>query len=476
MGKVAKQSFYNSINSYIGVGLGALNTMILFPRIFEPETYGDFQSLMAIITIIATFAHLGFPTSVVVFFPKLSREKRAALWTYMLVGISIIGLLLGISLALIQYFQIYKVPNALIGFIVCLSIIYFELLSALSQHHSKVVLPQFLRNVFRRLIITLALASSLFIEEGLQAFYIIFGLGYLIHLIIMLLYAKPDLPPLKWQPQLVDQKSNLQYGLMVMLATGSLILVSKIDILMIKSMLGSAEVAFYFIAFFIGSVVSVPVKSVIASIRPFVAKAWARDDLAEIDKLYKKSAITQLAITGFLLLLIVTNLDILLYFLPLRYHFEAFPMVVLCIGLGEVVKGATGINGMILTVSKKQHFNFYSGLFLLALTVLGNWLLIPILGLTGAALASLIAISLFNLFKLFIVQKLFRLIPLTKAYWLLLFCMGISLFALSLMANTDWPLWLKLVVGNTYAFGLLLILFKYSKALDDFKIFKFLKS
>ncbi len=476
MGTVAKQSFFNSINSYIGVALGALNTMIFFPRVFAPEVYGEFQSLFALITIISTFAHLGFPTSVVVFFPKLDKKEQSALWSFMLTLISASSIFLALVLGLLQFLNLVQIPNASLGLLVCISIVYFELFSALSQYYSKVVFPQFVRNVFRRLIITAALGIAFLYGSDVDLFYSLFGLGYLIHLLLVLVYARPDLPKFKWQPSLVRVAHTLSYGLMVMLATGSLILVSRIDILMIRSLLGSKQVAFYFIAFFIGSVISVPVKSVIASIRPFVAKAWAREDLEEIHKLYKKSALTQMAITGFLFLVIWINLDLFTLVLEEEYRFEAFPVVVFLIGLSEIAKGATGINGMILTVSEKQRFNFYSGLVLLALTIIGNWILIPFYGLSGAAFASLAAILLFNLFKLFLVKRFYHILPGSKEFWIVLTVVTIAVLLVSLIRVQDWSLWFKLITGNLLAGLLLLVLFNYSKALDDFKVFKVFKA
>lgn len=474
MGTVAKQSFLNSINSYLGVGLGALNTMILFPRIFSPDVLGEFQSLIALITIVSTFAHLGFPTSVVVFFPKLSAQKQSAYWSYMLVGISLISISLGLILLLLQHWEWTSIPNADYGYIVCISIVYFELFSALSQHHSKVVLPQFVRNVFRRVIITVGLILSYYFG-GDSIFYLFFGFGYLIHLLVVILYARPDLPPFKWQIRLVEQKKTLSYGLMVMLAMGSIMLVTRIDMLMIHSLLGAPEVAFYSIAFFIGTVVAVPVKSLIASIRPFVAKAWAREDYLEIDSLYKKSALNQLAVTGFIFLFLWINLDLFLFILPEEYHFASFPMVFFYIGLSEVIKGATGINGMILTVSEKQRFNFYSGIVLLCLTVIGNWALIPILGLSGAALASLAALSLFNFFKLYLVKRFYGLLPGSRPFLILASNLVLVLIVLSLLRESSLELLPKLFIGNALTLLSLGILFRYTEVLNDFKVFKFLK-
>ncbi|MDR9443056.1 MAG: lipopolysaccharide biosynthesis protein, partial [Schleiferiaceae bacterium] len=61
MGIVIRQSFYNTINSYVGVALGALNTMILFPRLFpeDPSFMGEVQTILAGATVYGSFGHLG---------------------------------------------------------------------------------------------------------------------------------------------------------------------------------------------------------------------------------------------------------------------------------------------------------------------------------------------------------------------------------------------------------------------------------
>ena len=474
MGTVAKQSFLSSIHSYIGVILGAINTMVLFPRIFAPEVYGEFNTLYAVIMIASTFAHLGFPISLVVFFPKLNEEQRSSFWSFSLILLCMVSLGVGLCFGILQYLEITNLSYGITGFLVYFSIVLFELFSAISQHHSKVVAPQFIRNVFRRIIISVGLLISLAFDSKEEVFYLVFGVGYLIHLILMIIYAKPDLPRFKWQFKDINRKELLGYGLLITLASGALIVVIRIDVLMIKSMLGASAVAFYWVAYFIGNVISVPVKSVIASIRPFVAKAWAREDLDEVDKLYKKSAITQLAITGFTFMLIIGNLDLAMMILPKEYHIEAFPWIVFFIGLSEVVKGASGINGLILVVSNKQRYNFYIGIILILLTIIGNWLLIPIYGLSGAAIASLAAIFLYNLVKLLVVHRFYKLLPVTKQFFSLSLAIGLSIALILIIKGQAWNIWLSLAAVNLVAIVMLSYMFRFSSALDDFKIFKFL--
>ena len=173
MGKVAKQSFFNSINSYLGVVLGAFNTMFFFPRVFidEPEFVGEITTLLAAATVISTFAHLGFPVSLVTFFPRLNKEQQQSYWSLALfacLGASLIMLLAGFGLY--QYNSYLLGP---IGYVLLLSIsmLFFELFAALSQFSNKVVFPQFIKNTFRRIIILVALIVAALNEQNQELFF-----------------------------------------------------------------------------------------------------------------------------------------------------------------------------------------------------------------------------------------------------------------------------------------------------------------
>ena len=60
MGIVRKQSIQNSIYFYIGLLLGALSTIVLYPNTFNthPEHLGLLQIIVAYSTIISTFSFL----------------------------------------------------------------------------------------------------------------------------------------------------------------------------------------------------------------------------------------------------------------------------------------------------------------------------------------------------------------------------------------------------------------------------------
>lgn len=445
MGIVIKQSFYNSINAYLGVGLGALNTLILFPQIFKdsPDFMGEVNTMLATATILATFGHLGTPTAVLSYLPRFNKAQARSLTTYA----SLIAL--GVSLVLLigggWYFFATQAPDyVMAGIAIAVGMMAFEVFASFAQIDGRVVVPELLKKVFRRLILLVALLYAYGVDRSPRSFYSILLVGYALHLLLILVYVRPSLPGWSWSLRPLPLKTLLFYGLFVSLATGAMVLVSKIDILMIKRLLSKADVAFYSIAFFIGSVVSVPAKSMMLSLRPIVSKAWARDAREEVAQVYKKSALAQLLMNGLLFLLVWVNIDLFYWFLPENY--QQGQWVVFFIALGEVLAGGTGINGLIMTVSSKQRYNLYSGLLLIVLTVLTNFWLIPIYGIEGAALASVIALVLFNLVKLIMVRRFFGLLPFSLDYLKVALSLALLLAAsLFLRSAIQAHLWVLVV-------------------------------
>ena len=470
MGIVIKQSFFNSINSYIGIALGAFNTIFFFPFVFaeQPEFMGEIQTMLALATVISTFAHFGLPVSLVTYFPRFNQQQQEAFWRFALVLVFASSFFLAVLALLWPWWGgvDFEKQGALL---VSISMLLYELFAALAQYHGSVIFSQFVKNVFRRLIVLGALITAYFSEDKQLYFYWVFAAGYLFHLVLMVFSARKFWPALKSGLRHLALKEVSTYGLFVMLASGAVLLVSKIDVLMIRQLLGKEEVAFYSIAFFIGSVVSVPVRSIIVSVRPILSKAYARSDWEEITSIYRKSAIAQLSLTALALLFIWANLPLLFVFQQEQYQFAGAHWVVLAIAFGEVVAGATGANGLILTVSNHQRYNFYTGIVLILLTVLGNYLLIPVFGLVGAAIASALALSLFNIIKTIAVSKLFSIQPFSKTYWRTFGLFVFTLAVLIFLRSTLPSVWWFVVASNLILLAIIALIWLRLGGLSGFK-------
>ena len=79
MGVIQKQGIRGSVAIYIGIIVGAFNSIYLFPEVFSdnPESMGLVQLLIAYSIVIGSFVGAGFPSGIVYFFPKFSLSSLA---------------------------------------------------------------------------------------------------------------------------------------------------------------------------------------------------------------------------------------------------------------------------------------------------------------------------------------------------------------------------------------------------------------
>ena len=61
MGVIREQSIKNSISFYIGMAIGAVNTVLIYPNVFknQPEHWGLLTILLAYAIVISTFSTFG---------------------------------------------------------------------------------------------------------------------------------------------------------------------------------------------------------------------------------------------------------------------------------------------------------------------------------------------------------------------------------------------------------------------------------
>ena len=76
MGVVRKQGVNITLVSFLGVIIGAINTMFVFPNVLGAEGHGLVMLILSIGTVLAQFAHLGIPNTIIRFFPYLKDRKK----------------------------------------------------------------------------------------------------------------------------------------------------------------------------------------------------------------------------------------------------------------------------------------------------------------------------------------------------------------------------------------------------------------
>ena len=416
MGIVRNQSIKNSISFYIGMFIGAVNTVIIYPNVFKsnPEHFGLMQILIAYAIVVSTFTTLGIPKTFVRFFPAIKQKGQ-------LYFLSFIVPLLGFVFASFSYFlfkeHLFELLNAsdLLreNFFYIILLVFFigfyNILTSISRSFLSTTVPIVINEVFLKFYSMSVLFLHWFGYINFTGFLKIYLFGYILKFII-LLFIQFSNNRFSFSISVKDLqlKEILSYGLYVLIGGISIMLVTRIDILMLGSMLedgtgeGLKQVAFYTVAFFIGNAIMVPAKSIAAISIPIIAKAWEKNNLDEIQTIYSKSSINQLIIGGIFFLCIWLNIDSVFSLLPEKFHSGKW--VVFYIGCSQLLNMVSGLNDQIIINSKYYRYDLYTSIFLVFVTILLNLLLIPKYGINGAAIATAISILLFNLIRLILIK------------------------------------------------------------------------
>ncbi|MCH7414274.1 polysaccharide biosynthesis C-terminal domain-containing protein [Belliella sp. R4-6] len=473
MKPIARQSILTTLSSYLGVVIGYFNVLWLLPYALEPEQIGIFRTIQDMALLFVPFAQLGVGNGITRFYPKV-KSSQFSFFTLSLL-LSLFGFLVVAVLffffkdTLISAFATNS-PEVIDFFGVVLFITLFSVLNtildAFCRSFLKVAVPAFFREVILRLLVAILIASYLLRWVSFDIFMWGLALTYFIALLGMIIYMiRVDLFKLNFQFSdfpVGFLKEFINYNLITLLGTTGAILIMKIDSLMVSSLIGLDANAIYTIAFSIAVVIEMPRRAISQVIMPVVAEHFEKNELPEINKLYKQVAVHQLLICLLLFLGIWSSIDSLYHFVPNNQVYEVGKWVVLWIGLGKLSDVLFSINGEIIVFSRYYVFNITATLIMCVAVIILNLVLIPLMGIEGAALASFLAMFLFNFVKYIYVKKRLNFDPFSMDILKIIF-LGIITFTIQYYLFQNLELGISniilrsLVVISVYLGGVFLL-------------------
>jgi len=419
MGIVARQSIWNTILLYAGVAIGYVNVVMLFPMIIGDEAYGLTRVLLSIVFIAQQFAMLGTPSILLRYFPRFEDKAQKGLLSYTLLITALSTALIILLLVLFKGPIIdFKVEESTllsqyyymaIPIMVCMTAYIF--LSSLCRVYLVTTLPIFTYEFLFKIVTMLILVLTWYFEWSLNTFLWVWMLSYFFNVIVLLIHSiwkkRFDLT---WSRSLEKPfiKESIDFGFFTMLAGASNSIISNIDILMIGLLLTADSLklaGIYAIMVYIGNAVLMPSKGLSTIASPLISQYFERDEHDKLQDLYERTSLNQMVVSGFLLLALYINLPRMLELLKIDYTL-GLPVFVL-IGLSRLVQAGIGVNGFIISYSKYYRWTTYFIMLLAVVAILTNYWLIPLQGIKGAAFATFISISGFELLKwLFVRFKL----------------------------------------------------------------------
>ncbi|NRD22469.1 oligosaccharide flippase family protein [Winogradskyella litoriviva] len=422
MGIVLNQSFKNTITTYLGFGIGAINTLFLYTNFLTDKYYGLVAFLLSAANIMMPFMAFGVHNAIVKFYSTFkSKNSINSFLTLML----FLPLLFIIPATFIGYLAYDSVVDWLSNenqivehyiwhiFILAVSMAYFEIFFAWTKVQLQTVFGNLMKEIFHRVCIMALLFAVYFKWLTVNQFITALVGVYVLRMVIMKFYAFSVRFPKLIFRKLEHQFSILKYAALMIIAGSIATLILDIDKFMIGLMLPDIEqVAYYSVAIFIATVIAVPQRAMHQIMLPLTAKYLNEKDYDSLEDLYKRSSMTLLVISGFIFLLIILNINQLYEILPAKFTGGLF--VVLIVSVAKLYDNSLGNNNAILFNSDYYKMVLFFGILLAIMAVILNAVFIPVFGIEGSAFATFLAVFIYNTIKIIFVKRKFNMLPFTS--------------------------------------------------------------
>lgn len=484
MGVIKRQGIYATIAAYIGVLIGIVNQMWLYPSFLTESEVGLIYSLVDTATLFTPFLLLGLVAVSVNYFPHFNNPAKGhhgfltflllvPLFTFALFAILFTLFLPEISLSFAKsplYARFLPLTLPL-----CFFLIYVSILEAYCRSLQQTIIITFLREVFIRaasgILVLLYGLSLINITYFVWLYISVYGLIVLL-LLCYIGYLKQlhlsPIDPSKFDAQTL--KSMKRYAFYILLGSIGSTIVYKIDSVILNYYLGEADTGIFRITGFIGLVVEMPRRALSQIAAPVVAQEMKLGNMTLIGNLYRTISTHQYLVGSFLLCGIWCNIDSIFAIMPRGDIYSNGKYVVLLVGISKIFDMATSINEEIIAYSSYYRYTTLFMLGLIIVTIISNMIFIPIWGITGAALASMFCILVYNIFKYLLIYHKLKLQPFSKAT---LKITAISLIVLT--ANLLLPAklltpFVDIIIRSLYIctlFGILTITWQVSDEINE---------
>jgi len=184
-----------------------------------------------------------------------------------------------------------------------------------------------------------------------------------------------------------------------------------IDTIIIMSLLGTDSVAIFSLGFVVSGLVQAPQRGAIAASIPVLSKAWKDKDYQKINLIYQRSGINLLIASLGIFFIVWLNYQDAVITFKLKPAYLESQWIFFFLGFARVVDMGTGVNSQIIGTSTFWRFEFISGMILLSLAVPLNYYLVKHYGIIGAGYSNLIALSVYNIIRIFFLKRKFNMHP-----------------------------------------------------------------
>ena len=404
MGIILRQSIKGTLVNYIGAFIGFLTTMFVLTKFLQPEEIGLTRVVLEAAVLFSGFAQLGISGSAFRFFPYFQSDKNNNNgFFFYLVLLPTIGCCIFIPLYILlkEPVAAFFSTNAELFvdyyywvIFLLIFLVFWVAFETYANLLMRIVIPRFIREIAVRILLLavyLLFAFKFLNLDGLIGCFIaVYGVAMLLTFMYV---SRIGSVSLKHDFSFIEKplrKKIIHYTLFLFFSALSGSILMQLDIFMVGSQLGLDYAGIYSIAYFIAVVIEIPSRSISSISSPVAARALKEGDLESANQLYKKVSLHQLIAGSYIFLVIWINIDNIFAIIPNGNVYVAGKWVVLFLALSKLLTITLNFGATLISFSKYYYWGLFFMVFITLTGIAANLLLIPKLGITGAAIATLI--------------------------------------------------------------------------------------
>ena len=195
----------------------------------------------------------------------------------------------------------------------------------------------------------------------------------------------------------------------LLLHTGFYALMRRLDILILGALVGTSEAGIYAVASRIANLASFGLLATNMIMAPIISHLYSKNKLAELQRVLTLAAAPVSAITILITLGIVIfgNTVLQIFGQDFTLGYSALAILV----VGQTITGLVGPIGFLMTMTGHQNIAAWITGLCAILNGILNFLLIPVYGMEGAAIATTVTIIIRNFVMVWYVWSNLRLSP-----------------------------------------------------------------
>ncbi|MCB2200600.1 flippase [bacterium] len=371
----------------------------IIARTFGSEGYGSYSFALAWLNVMVVFAVFGGQTLVVRNYAAYNSVgdygKSHGILTASLLFVSVWSVILTILLRVTSSFIVNNDdPLLLHAFQIGIFGLPFVAISHISEASlrsvNKTVIGQLISKILRPILMIAAVGTYVLLKGGsqgpLQIVWILvasFVVTSFTGLILQRIYQPREVTKAKRE---YEFKAWLTESLPLFSLNFFTILTRRLETILIGLMTNAHLTGLFNVAFRGADLLALPHQSIVFVVAPTISKLYAAGKWKKLQMMVYKSAGVSVAFSTLFFLMLLLFREQFLSIFGEKFLEASSAMMILA--LGDLVKTLVGPSGLVLTMTKRAPVAFYTAMVGAVIQVSANLVLIPRMGIEGAAIAN----------------------------------------------------------------------------------------